>query len=89
MVKLRALLADGSIARPAFNQLMAVSAFITPDAQGRFGLPSKLREMAEIEDKVVFVGADDYLAIHAPSTQPVPEADSFSALMDAYDGLPL
>ncbi|MFN8053337.1 MAG: hypothetical protein U0Q22_17980 [Acidimicrobiales bacterium] len=89
MEKLRALLAAGEITRPAFNQLMAVSAFVTPDAQGRFGLPPKLREMAKIEDKVVFVGADDYLAIYSPALQPVPEADSFTALMDAYDGLPL
>jgi MraZ protein len=89
MDKLRSLLAEREITRPEFNQLMAASAFVTPDSQGRFGLPPKLREMARIGDKATFVGADDYLAIHATETAPVPEADSFASLMDTFDGLPL
>lgn len=89
MDKLRALLADGAITRPAFNDILAVSAEIGPDGQGRFGLPAKLREMAEIDDRVTFVGADDYLAIYAEARRPVPEGTAFESLMDTFDGLPL
>ena len=89
MEKLRVLVASGELKRPQFNQLLALSADVSPDAQGRFGLPSQLRQMAEIGYRVQFVGADDYLAIYSIANQPVPEPEIFDQLMDVYDGLPL
>jgi len=89
MVKLRDLRDQGAISRPRFNQLMALSSPITPDSQGRFGLPQRLRDSAGITGNAVFVGVDDYLAIHSPATAPIPVGDDFQALMDDYDGLPL
>ena len=89
MTKLRELRDAGEVSRPQFNQLMALSSPITPDSQGRFGLPQRLRDTAGITGNSVFVGVDDYLAIHSPETAPIPAGDEFDALMDAFDGLPL
>lgn len=89
MTKLRELRDAGEVSRPQFNQLMALSSPITPDSQGRFGLPQRLRDTAGITGNAVFVGVDDYLAIHSPETAPIPAGDEFDALMDAFDGLPL
>lgn len=89
VAKLRDLRDLGSISRPSFNQVMALSPPITPDSQGRFGLPARLRESAGIANNVVFVGVDDYLGIYSPETAPLPVGDDFDALMDVIDGLPL
>ena len=89
MTRLRELRDSGAISRPRFNQLMALSSPIAPDSQGRFGLPPRLRESAGITSNAVFVGVDDYLAIHSPATAPIPTGDDFDSLMDDFDGLPL
>lgn len=89
ITKLRDLRDQGAIARPRFNQIMALSSPITPDSQGRFGLPQRFRDNADITTNAVFVGVDDYLAIHSPATAPIPAGDDFDALMDEFDGLPL
>lgn len=87
--RLRELRDNGAITRPYFNQVMALSSPISPDTQGRFGLPQRLRDSAGIGANVMFVGVDDYFALHAPATAPHPEGDDFSAVMDQLDGLPL
>lgn len=91
MDRLRRSYQEGAILRPEFNQIMAVSADIAPDGQGRFGVTPKLRELAEIatESKVVIVGVDDYLGIYRPDRAPVFEAPSLDPVLDKLESLPL
>ena len=89
MIKFRELRDTGVVSRPSFNKMMAMSVPVAPDSQGRFGLPARLREVAGITSNAVFVGVDDYLAIHSPETAPIPVGSDFEALMDDFDGLPL
>lgn len=87
--RFRELKDTGAVTRPYFNQVMALSSPVTPDSQGRFGLPSRLRTSAGIGGSVVFVGVDDYFALHAPETAPHPEGAEFAAVMAELDRLPL
>lgn len=82
---------DGHFDRDEFNQILALSADVTPDGQGRFGITPKLRELAEIdvESKVVVVGVDDYLGIYRPDRAPVPEAPALASLLDKLAARPL
>ena len=89
ITRFRDLRDSGAISRPSFNQVLALSSPVSPDSQGRFGLPQRLREAAGITTNAVFVGVDDYLAIHSPATAPIPVGADFDALMDEFDGLPL
>lgn len=89
MDRLRDFRDQGRVPAAAFTKLTAFSTPISPDTQGRFAIPQRYREVAEISGNVVIIGTDDHLEIYAPANAPVPEGDDFAALMDLLDGLPL
>lgn len=87
----RAQFRDGEFDRDEYNLLMGLSAEVSPDGQGRFGIVPVLREMAGIapESKVVVVGVDDYLAIYRPELAPVREAATVDSLLHKLSKRPL
>ena len=89
MERLRVLRDEQTLSRSEFNSILGSSSEVTPDAQGRIGISARIRAAARIEDKVVILGVDDYLAVYRPDAVPSPEMPELADLMSKLDGLGL
>ncbi len=64
--RLRELMAHQPAARMYVLSVMSNAVEVTPDAQGRILIPSRLKEAAELEAQVLLVGAIDKVEIWNP-----------------------
>ena len=90
ITRFRELRSIGTVSSRGFMTIMASSAPVHPDTQGRFGLPQRFRDAHGIGGQVVVIGHDDHLAIYHPDRAPaLAVGDELAAFWDEFEGLPL
>lgn len=85
--KLRSLLAEGRLSRDQLNTILSYAVEVKPDSQGRITIPGRVRVAGTIDhDKVLVVGADDYVAIR-PGENIVEDVIDFQSTVELLDGM--
>lgn len=65
-------------AEPYFRRITSTATEVVPDRQGRILVPSRLREMAGLQDEVALIGALDRIELWDPEeySEHVPDAEA-------------
>lgn len=85
VVRQRVSDSDGEMAEA--RTLGALSVKVTPDAQGRVALPTKLRQFARLEKEVVVVGVFNHIELWNPDKWSEQEAAGAAGLLSGQGSL--